>query len=152
MSTDKIQLLKLNSLPQLTENFRSQILDGNVNPLQAFAQLNLLAKAADAAMKDPQVLDAALDEFAKHNLKAVTMGDCKIEQIEAGTKYDYSVCEDPKLAYMQATHDVLGIDIKERQDMLKHIPDGGMADPETGALVYRPAKTSKTTLKITFKK
>lgn len=152
MNTDRIQLLRLNSLPQLTENFRAQILDGNVNPLQAFAQLNLLAKAADAAMKDTQVLDAALNEFAKHNLKAVAMGDCKIEQVEAGTRYDYSVCEDPKLAYMQATHDVLGIDIKERQEMLKRIPDGGMADPDTGALVYRPAKTSKTTLKITFNK
>jgi hypothetical protein len=46
----------------------------------------------------------------------------------------------------------LEIQIKARKEMLKHIPIGGMADTETGAIVYPPVKTSKTIIKTTFKK
>ena len=35
--------------------------------------------------------------------------------------------------------------IKKRQEFLKTIPEGGMADPETGAMIYRAAKPATTT-------
>ena len=153
MSTrNQIQLRNQYSVSQLTANLKEQILSGETDPLRAYIQLNGIAKAARDVMDDRDVKDAALNEYAKYGEKIVTLGDCKAEQSEVGVKYDYSVCRDSVLEDMQKTYEALAAYIKERQDFLKRVPVSGVADPETGEVIYPPAKSSKTSLKITFKK
>lgn len=62
------------------------------------------------------------------------------------------MCGDGELAEMYATLKALKVDIKEREEMLKKLPRTGMADPETGEVIFPPARSSKTTIKTTFKK
>ena len=53
---------------------------------------------------------------------------------------------------MYKTLEALKADIKEREEMLKKLPSTGMADPDTGEVLFPPARSSKTTIKTTFKK
>ena len=43
-------------------------------------------------------------------------------------------------------------DIKEKEKILRALPASGLTDPDTGEIFYPPARSSKTTLKVTFKK
>lgn len=64
-------------------------------------------------------------------------------------------CITPKtsrLNDMYKTLEALKADIKEREEMLKKLPSTGMADPDTGEVLFPPARSSKTTIKTTFKK
>ena len=53
---------------------------------------------------------------------------------------------------MYKTLEAVKADIREREAMLKSLPASGMADPETGEMVYPPARSSRTIIKTTFKK
>ena len=90
-------------------------------------------------------------ELSKYG-KSHIFGDCRLEEAESGVKYDYSMCGDSKLAEMYKTLEAVKADIRERETMLKSLPKSGMADPETGEMVYPPARSSKTIIKTTFKK
>ena len=91
------------------------------------------------------------EELAKYG-KSHQFGDCRLEEAESGVKYDYSMCGDSRLNDMYKTLEALKADIKEREEMLKKLPSTGMADPDTGEVLFPPARSSKTTIKTTFKK
>ena len=91
------------------------------------------------------------EELAKYG-KSHQFGDCRLEEAESGVKYDYSMCGDSRLNDMYKTLEALKVDIKEREEMLKKLPRTGMADPDTGEVLFPPARSSKTTVKTTFKK
>ncbi|WP_418412972.1 hypothetical protein [Alistipes putredinis] len=84
--------------------------------------------------------------------KSHQFGDCRLEEAEVGVKYDYADCGDSKLYDMYATLESLKADIKERETMLRQLPVSGLADPETGEMLYPPVRSSKTSIKTTFKK
>ena len=91
------------------------------------------------------------EELAKYG-KSHQFGDCRLEEAESGVKYDYSMCGDSKLRDMYETLEALKVDIKEREMMLRSMPASGLADPETGEVLFPPARSSKTIIKTTFKK
>lgn len=95
--------------------------------------------------------DITLRELAKYG-KSHQFGDCRLEEAESGVKYDYSMCGDSKLRDMYETLEALKVDIKEREMMLRSMPASGLADPETGEVLFPPARSSKTIIKTTFKK
>lgn len=130
----------------------SQIIEGEVNPLIAYKMLAKLSKTAQMVMNNPTVKECALNEYRAHGQKTVTVGDCEVKQVEAGTKYDYSQCGDSKLMELYAKQQLIGTQIKVREKMLKGLPISGMADPESDEILYPPTKSSKTTLELTFKK
>ena len=100
---------------------------------------------------DTQVRDITLRELSKYG-KSHQFGDCRLEEAESGVKYDYSMCGDSKLRDMYETLEALKVDIKEREMMLRSMPASGLADPETGEVLFPPARSSKTIIKTTFKK
>ena len=95
--------------------------------------------------------DITLRELAKYGKKQ-SFGDCTLEECEAGVKYDYSECNDSELEALEKQRHELDIKIKQRQATLKSLPFGGLCNPDTGEMIYPPAKSSKTTIKTTFKK
>lgn len=126
------------------------IKDGDVEPITAYINLSKMEKSIAMIKDDKDVRDIVLRELAKYGKKH-TFGDVTLEEAEAGVKYDYSVCEDDKLNEMYELRKKLDAEIKERESFLRTIPESGVADTETGAVIYRAARSSKTIIRTTIK-
>lgn len=129
----------------------SAVVEGHVDPITAWCNIRRMKAAIELFEKDTQVMDITLRELSKYGQRH-QFGDCTLEEAEAGVRYDFSECGDSKLADLYAIRDANAADIKAREAMLKNLPASGMADPETGEMVYPPARSAKTTIKTTFKK
>ena len=136
---------------EIAERCITAVRNGDVSPLSVWADLTKVERICAAVKADAGVFDDALDEMNSYGGRAV-FGDIVLEQAEAGVKYDYSACGDSKLAEMYELRKRLDADIKEREKMLKNLPASGMADPETGEMLYPAPKFSKTIIKSTVKK
>ena len=146
-----ILLRETRSIAELSQGAISAIVEGYIDPITAHINLSRLETAIKQIKDNVDVRDITLRELSKYG-KRQSFGDCTLEEAEAGVKYDYSVCEDSILNDLEAQKAAIDLQIKARQTMLKHIPISGMASPETGELVFPPAKSSKTVIKTTFKK
>lgn len=141
-------------IPRITEMVNhavEAVVNGDVDPIRLHINISRLEAAIKLIKENTDVRDITLRELSKYG-KSYTFGDCLLEEAESGVKYDYSVCHDSKLTDMYAMLEALKADIKERETMLKHIPSSGVADPDTGEVLYPPIKSSKTIIRTTFKK
>lgn len=127
-----------------------QVTEGYRNPLEVHVQLKNMEDIIKRITGDAAYKKAVLEE-AEKNGKQFEMHNAKVQVKEAGTKWLYDQCNDSTLQELQAQAEKLNEQIKERQKLLQNIPEGGMADPETGNLIYRAAKQSETTVAITLK-
>lgn len=148
---DIVLLRETQSIAELANNAISAIADGNIDPITAHINLSRMEAAIQQVKSDDRVKDITLRELAKYGKKQ-TFGDCTLEECESGVRYDYSMCNDDELAELEAMKREIEQRIKSRQATLKALPISGLADPATGAMIYPPAKSSKTTIKTTFKK
>lgn len=148
---DIMLLRETRSVAELANNAISAIADGNIDPITAHINLSRMEAAIQQVKADDRVKDITLRELAKYGKKQ-TFGDCTLEECEAGVRYDYSMCNDDELAELEAMKREIEQRIKSRQATLKALPISGLADPNTGTMIYPPAKSSKTTIKTTFKK
>jgi hypothetical protein len=149
---DNVVLLReTQTIAQLSQQAINAITEGVINPITAHINLSRMEAAIKQVKDNGQVKDITLRELAKYGKKQ-SFGDCTLEEVEAGVKYDYSGCNDSTLAELEDMKARIDAQIKERQQMLKCIPVSGMVSPDTGEVVYPPAKSSKTTIKTTFKK
>lgn len=149
---DNVVLLReTQTIAQLSQQAINAITDGVVDPITAHINLSRMEEAIKRVKNNGEVRDIVLKELSKYGQKH-TFGDCTLEEAEAGVKYDYSECGDSILNELENLKNDIEIKIKARQQMLKHIPLSGMADPETGEVILPPTKSSKTIIKTTFKK
>lgn len=146
-----ILLRETQTIAQLSQQAINAITEGVIDPITAHINLSRMEAAIKLVKDNVQVKDITLRELAKYGKKQA-FGDCTLEEAEAGVKYDYSECGDSTLAELESLKRDVEIKIKSRQEMLKHIPLSGMADPETGEVILPPVRTSKTIIKTTFKK
>lgn len=146
-----VLLLETKPAAVMAEMAIAAVVNGDIDPIKAHINVSRMEAAIKIYKDNEDVRRITLDELAKYG-KTATFGDCKLEEVETAVKYDFTACGDSKLADMYQQMDALKADIKAREQMLKTIPTGGMADPDTAEIVYPPVKTSKTTIKTTFKK
>lgn len=125
---------------------------GEYDPLTLHINLTKIEEAVKRAKADKDVLRITMDELEKYGKNERTFGDCSLSISEGGVKYDYTLCGDDQLEELNRMREQIDQAIKERQDMLKKIPVSGMVDPDTGAMVYPPARSSKTVIRTSFKK
>lgn len=150
----------------IVHNIVEAVDEGVVDALKALAAIKKLESIADVATnKDPKKnkhADLALllqthvsDASQKQPEKKFSMYGATFTKTEAGTKYDWSKCEDPQLVMLEQAAKKATDALKERQEFLKNLPDGGMivTDEETGetSRIYRPAKSSTSTVSVSFK-
>ena len=146
-----VLLRETQTIAQLSQQAINAITEGVIDPITAHINLSRMEAAIKQVKDNGQVKDITLRELAKYGKKQ-SFGDCTLEEVEAGVKYDYSACNDSTLTELEEMKAKIDAQIKERQQMLKCIPISGMVSPDTGEVVYPPAKSSKTTIKTTFKK
>ena len=149
---NEIQLLRETApVSELAGQAISAVVEGYVDPITAWCNIRRMKAAIEMFEKDAQVMDITLRELSKYGQRH-QFGDCTLEEVEAGVRYDFSECGDSRLEELYEQRDSIAAAIKGREGMLKALPASGMADPETGEMVYPPARSAKTTIKTTFKK
>jgi hypothetical protein len=139
---------------------------GESDPLKVLAGL----KAMEILVN---VLTDKSPKTNKHAAKAVAFNECVLNKAgyqsekkfslfgatftktEGGTKYDYSQCNDYTLRLLEKAAKDATDALKKRQEFLKMVPVEGVPviDLETGETytVYPPAKSSTSTLSVSFK-
>jgi len=122
---------------------KSEILSGNDDPLKVLKQLKMVERTIDTLLKDKE-LDNHFIEAAGQYGKSFDHLDTHFDVRETGVKYDYSTSNDSVWQLFNAQKMDLDKKLKEREAFLKVIPEDGMADSETGEIIYRPAKSSTT--------
>lgn len=127
---------------------KGEILSGTYDPLEIEIYLKAMEETIKAIRSDREVRDYVLSEAEKYG-KSFEYKGAKVNIREAGVRYDFSACGDP-------VHDKLTSEVKDlteqkkaREKLLKALT-GEMADPESGAVINPPVKTSSTTIAITL--
>lgn len=132
------------------------IIDGEIDPLIAYINLSKAKRVIDEVVKHKEVLRLATDYVeARGSNQEMQIGDCLAKISEVGVSYDYSACGDPEIERLQAEADALNERIKTREKFLRGIKGHlALLDEETGEVltIYPPARSSKTSLKLTFSK
>jgi hypothetical protein len=102
-------------------------------------------------IKDNQrFTDYVKEELAKNSGKVTTGSGARIEEMEAGVKYDYSA--NTEWVELMLEENAIAKKRKALEERLKAIPAGKLlVDEETGETLIGPAKSSKTTYKVTLK-
>lgn len=134
------------------QNLIQIVEEGHHNPLEAKLKLKALESIISIAYE--KIDGLAREEAEVYNQRSFEKFGARIELIEAGTKYDYSFCNDPVHLDLTRRLNEIKQEIKERETFLKSIKDSMSINIEdTGEVVtvYPPRKTSTPTLKITFK-
>lgn len=140
------------TIADIVASATNNIIEGYINPMEAYAVLTAYEKAIAQIKDNPQVRDICLRELSKYGKNGVTIGEFTFTEAEAGVKYDYSQCGCSEYAELQEARAGIDNRLKEIEKALKVMPVSGMADPETGEMWYPPVKTSKIIIKATKKR
>lgn len=125
---------------------------GNISALQLKSQLKFVEAAFEGI--DKQTRDSQLRELSRYGKEGATLGGYKIEAMEAGIKYDYTVCNDLEWNSLEADIKALQEKKKDRETFLKALSRStAITDEFTGGetiTVNHPIKTSTSSLKFTM--
>lgn len=124
---------------------------GEQNPLDIHLSRVKMEKILKGINDNPEIQEAVMREFEKYGQKNVEYKGALLQYQESGVKYDYSGCGDSLMDSYINEMESIKEKMKEREKFLKNIPATGVVDPETGAFIYPPAKSSKTIIKTTLK-
>jgi len=132
-----IQLNELTSKEKLAviqREFTNDILDGNINPLQAAAILKSMEDFSKTVRGNVLVKDCIREELDKYTEKSVHFNGLIFTKKVVGTRYDYSNCNDPIYNRRKLQYDIAAANLKEREEFLKIVPLEGLTvvDDETG--------------------
>ena len=141
----------MKSAAEMAEMAVSAVVNGDIDPITAHIAVSRMEAAIKLYRDNEDVRRITLDELDKYG-KAATFGDCRLEKAETGVRYDYSGCGDSKLAAMYETLESLKADIKEREEMLKHLQPGEAVDPNTGEILAEKVYMAPSYLSALFKK
>lgn len=129
--------------------------NGNVEPLKVHLQVKCMEDIIKLLNSNTKYKTHILEAAQVYNQKSFDFQNAKVEIKEMGTKYDFSLCNDPVLNGLYAKQCEFDALVKARETMLKTISEKGMiiTDDESGETftVYPPAKTSTTSVAITLK-
>lgn len=122
---------------------------GEINPLAVLVQLRAMQQASERILKE--IDSNIMSEAGKYPGSTFEYMGNKITKAEHGTKYDYSVCNDPIMDNLIEEAKILNEKIKARQERLKaQTEPESILDPESGEVVVisPPTKKSKSGLNV----
>jgi len=143
-----------------------EIREGYKNPMEVHLQVKCMEEIIEQLTSTDEKKNKSFEkarEYKKYLLeetikllggaKATTFHNAKFEIKEVGTKYDFSVCNDPELVELQAAAESATAALKARQEWLKNAPASG-TDIRVGdemVTVFPPVKSSTTAVAISLK-
>lgn len=148
----QIQLIQdTRSVAEIVDSAVGNIIEGNIDPMQAYSILTTFERAIAQIKDNQQVRDICLKELSKYGKRGVTIGELTFTEAEAGVKYDYRHCGCSEYEELIKQRAELDAQIKLLEKILKALPPAGMADTNSGEIWMPPVKTSKTIIKSTKK-
>jgi len=128
---------------------KQELLSGDYNPLDVELKLKAMEETIKQLRSDEEIRAFVLSEAEKYG-KSFEWRGAKMSIREVGVKYDYAASGDSEWALLDAQVKELTEKKKAREKFLQAIPDMGTVSPETGETIYRPAKTSTTSIAVTL--
>lgn len=128
---------------------KAELLSGDYNPLDVELKLKAIEEITKQLRADEDIKKFVLAEAEKYG-KSFEWRGAKMSIREVGVKYDYASSGDSEWALLDAQIKELSDKKKAREKFLQAIPDMGTVSPETGETIYRPAKTSTTSIAVTL--
>jgi prefoldin subunit 5 len=130
----------------------NKVKDGGYDPREFHYQLKCMEQIIEM-IKENEDYKKVLISVSEKWGRSFQYENSKFEVKEVGVKYDFSVCNDPVMNDLIKQKEELAKSIKEREAMLKAIPESGMEllqDDEV-ITIYRANKTSSTAVAVTLK-
>lgn len=128
----------------LVSRYRSQVLDGERNPLEVAIILKALEDFTKKLRSDLMIKDATLAELQKYPEKAIVFMGADFTKKVVRTVYDYTRCNDPMLRKLERKAEMAEAELKLRQKFLQGLPKEGLEtfDADTGEVytLLPPAK------------
>ncbi|HZF64270.1 MAG TPA: hypothetical protein VEZ55_07300 [Chitinophagaceae bacterium] len=155
---------KLLTLPELLPSFNEGLGKKQINKLanrsvdslleegnvfQVAEAIAAMEEFVKAVRRDSRFVDFIREELTKHNGRLETTSGARLELCEAAVCYDYS--QDGTWRMLEENIQQLQEQKKQREEELRMIGIGKIAvDPDTGEVLEGPAKSSKSTYRITL--
>jgi hypothetical protein len=125
--------------------------NGTRSAVDMALQLKCMSDVIERIMSDKKFKEYFVTEAITRG-KSFEVHNAKLNVRELGGKWDYSQTNDQVLFDLEAEAEAIKAKIAERQKLLKTIPAGGMADPETGNMIFKAAApATSTTVVVTLK-
>lgn len=129
---------------------KQELMSGDYNPLDVELKLKAMEETIKQLRSDEEIRTFVLSEAEKYG-KSFEWRGAKMSIREVGVKYDYAATGDSEWAILDAQIKELSEKKKAREKFLQSIPEGGTVNPDTAEVVYRPAKTSTTSIAVTLR-
>ena len=128
------------------QKVKDEILSGDENPLKIEIILKGIEETIKAIRSDADIREYVLQELAKHGKSTIIYG-AELTKSDRKT-WNYN---DTEINSITAEIEELKAKLKDREKFLQSIPEGGIIDPETGEILYRPGYTTTEVLTIKIK-
>ncbi len=132
------------TLDSFTETLSMEVVNGEIDPIWLHGTLTKFIKNLQALKElNENELSLDIDKFETHGYK--------FAKKEAGTKYDFSNCNHPRLTDLYAKETKINKEKKDIEALLKTLKNPTtIVDEETGDIVTinPPIKTSKTIIEV----
>lgn len=136
------------NIETLANHLAYDVQQGNLNPVETVVKLSAVEQLCKTTRT--KIEDAVVECLELNNGKIGYEGS-KVEKCEVATKYDYS--HDSRWNELKKAADAANEALKDHEEKLKKIPAGKLlVDNDTGESFVGPAKSSKTSFKITLSK
>jgi hypothetical protein len=143
------QLPDLKQIGIFKQNIKAELLDGgNYNLLNIWHYFKAGARLFKELSDDEDIRKAILNEAEKQGSKSFEMNGVKFSIKEAGTKYDYSGCNDSEYNLLTEKFNQLSELKKEREKFLQGITTKTEIYGSDGAQILPPIKTSQTIVEV----
>lgn len=146
-------LTNKDKVSRMVKNIRNEILEGEINPLEAAVVLKGMEVFTKALRTDPLVQDCTIEELERYNSKSVAFNGAKFTIKDVGVSFDFTGCNDPIWDFLNVQMEELKGKMKDREDLLKSLkkPET-MVNDETGEIytVNPPVRKSKTGYSVTL--
>ena len=139
-----------NQIAEMADQSVTKVLEAG-NVFQVAEALAAMEEFVKNVRKDERFVEFLREELSKHRGRLITNSGARVEVCEAGVMYDYS--SNGEWRELDEQIRLLTERRKTVEERLRKLAPGRMAvDPETGEVLEGPAKTSKSTYRITLRR
>lgn len=138
----------------IAQDLVAKVVDGSVDPMQAFIQVKAVAEVCDMFLKNEDIVNRTMFSVTRCGNDLPQFNGAKVA-LTSSTRYDYETSQDPEYIALLTKKKDIETKLKAREMFLKALDDSvDIVDRETGEVrtILPPTKKQSQTLRVTFAK